>query len=59
MTEFSQSVDQRAIGYYVEQAHAERADALAKAFGVVGRQIKNIFSSPEVDVGCKTCGSNA
>ena len=59
MTEFQQRIDQRTIDHYVEQAHAARADAFAKAFGAVGRQIKNLFSSPEVDVGCKTCGSNA
>ncbi len=59
MTEFLQSIDRRTIDHYVERAHAERADALAKAFGAVGHQIKNLFSAPEADLGCKTCGSNA
>jgi hypothetical protein len=59
MTSFTQRIDQRAIDYYIRKAHAERADAFAAAFSAAGRQIKDIFSSPDDGLGCEGCVTKA
>jgi len=59
MSDFTQHVDYAKMDYYIRRARAERADALSHAFASAGRQIKSLFSSPEPESGCATCGSNA
>lgn len=59
MSNFNKQIDYAEMESHIRRAHVERADALAHAFASAGRQIKNLFSSPEPENGCASCGSNA
>jgi len=59
MSNFDHKIDYAAVDYYIRRAHAERTEALSHAFATAGRQIKSLFSSPDSEAGCETCGSNA
>jgi len=59
MSNFHQQIDRATVDYHIRRAHAERAEALAHAFATAGRQIKNLFSSPDTGTLPTGCGSNA
>jgi len=48
-------MDHEVIDHHMRRAHAARADAFAAVFASAGRQIKNLFSSPDAEPDCETC----